>query len=69
MSSEGGAAAGSRDAFLRAVLERSPALSAVVGADGRFSFVSASAEAILGRSPEEVTGLEKPLELVHPEDR
>jgi PAS domain S-box-containing protein len=69
MSSDGGAAAGGRDAFLRAVLERSPALSGVVGADGRFTFLSGSAGAILGRSPEEVTALEKPLALVHPDDR
>ena len=58
-----------RDEFFRAVLERSPAVSAVVGSNGRFKFVSSSVEKILGWPEGELTDHEVHMELVHPDDR
>jgi PAS domain S-box-containing protein len=57
-----------REAFFRAVLLNSPAVSFVLGPDRKVRFVSTSARTLLGWSDGELPEL-SPIELVHPEDR
>jgi PAS domain S-box-containing protein len=57
-----------REAFFRAVLLESPAITAVIGPERNFRFVSTSARTVLGWSEEELMRLSA-LDLVHPEDR
>jgi PAS domain S-box-containing protein len=52
----------------RTLIEKSPNVIAVCGADGLLRYVSPSVERLLGRSPAEIEG--RPIvDLVHPDDR
>ena len=52
----------------RALLEKSPNVIAVCGADGRFRYVSPSIERLLGYEPAAVEGRPR-IDVVHPDDR
>ena len=58
-----------RNEFLRALLEHSPDLAAVIGPDRRYRFVGASVQAILGWSEAEMLGFTATEDLTHPDDR
>jgi PAS domain S-box-containing protein len=52
----------------RVLAENSTDMIARHGPDGRVEYVSSAAEAMLGYTPEELTGID-PYEIIHPEDR
>ena len=56
-----------REERFRALLENGSDVTALVGADGRFKYVSGPVRRILGRAPEELVG-RSAFDLMHPED-
>jgi PAS domain S-box-containing protein len=60
---------GEREAFFRAVLERSPDVAAVISADRRFRFVSSSVQTQLGWTEAETRAMDAIVDIIHPDDR